>query len=54
MPVCRERDPAWLEVAPGQLAACHLHDPAVCPPPVRGAIAIADGAPAAPAPPESP
>jgi oligopeptide/dipeptide ABC transporter ATP-binding protein len=31
MPVCRERDPAWLAVAPGQRAACHLYDPAVGP-----------------------
>jgi oligopeptide/dipeptide ABC transporter ATP-binding protein len=32
MPVCRERDPAWVEAAPGQEVACHLHDPAVAPP----------------------
>jgi oligopeptide/dipeptide ABC transporter ATP-binding protein len=25
MPVCREREPALLEHAPGHLAACHLH-----------------------------
>ncbi|MBP1804562.1 ABC transporter ATP-binding protein [Rubellimicrobium aerolatum] len=29
MPVCREVDPATLEVGPGRWVACHLHDPAV-------------------------
>jgi oligopeptide/dipeptide ABC transporter ATP-binding protein len=26
--VCRDRDPAWLEVEPGRFVACHLYDPA--------------------------
>jgi oligopeptide transport system ATP-binding protein len=27
MPVCRERDPAWVETEPGRSVACHLFDP---------------------------
>jgi oligopeptide/dipeptide ABC transporter ATP-binding protein len=26
MPVCRERDPAWIEAEPGRSVACHLFD----------------------------
>jgi oligopeptide/dipeptide ABC transporter ATP-binding protein len=44
MAVCRERDPAWLEVAPGQRAACHLYDPALPTPPEPAATSPTDGA----------
>jgi oligopeptide/dipeptide ABC transporter ATP-binding protein len=33
MPVCREREPALLQLASGRSVACHLHDPAVTPTP---------------------
>jgi oligopeptide/dipeptide ABC transporter ATP-binding protein len=47
MPACREFTPAWLEVAPGQRAACHLYDPAVAGPTAPpAASAGAGGAPA--------
>ena len=32
MPACRDYTPAWLEVAPGHRAACHLYDPAIAGP----------------------
>jgi oligopeptide/dipeptide ABC transporter ATP-binding protein len=46
MPLCRERDPASLAVGPEQVAACHLHDPAVAPagpPPSLGGQPVAPG-----------
>jgi hypothetical protein len=29
MAVCREREPALLQLSGGRTVACHLHDPAV-------------------------
>ena len=31
LPVCRERDPAWIDIGDGRAVACHLYDPAVVP-----------------------